>query len=401
MLNATNADKVLKTVYLDVISQQLDVGTSPFYTMVNKGSEDISGKEVISPSQFGINGGIGCASDDADLPMAYSAQFINFRAPIINIFGNIEITDKVLKASQATAGSFINVLNNEMEGLLKAAKFNFGRMLLQDGSGVLAKIVGTSSSTATSSTTIYVDSVKNLMEGMVIDVLKNKVPASTGHRVMFVDRAAKTIKVEGKVSDLTAGNILTLQGSYNNELYGLPYIYQPATEVTGFYGNARASLNYLMPTSKTVNAVTGNEIQELLDDIEERSGGRINLILTSFDMRRKYLSELLDSRRNIDYMNLDGGFTTMSYNGIPVHVDRFVPDNTMHFVNTDDFKLQQLGDWSWLEGEGGRILRQLNNKAAYGATLVKYANLICVRPIGQAKMTYEAPAAPVTPEQAG
>lgn len=392
MLNASNADKILKTVYLDVIAKQLDTGTSPFFTMVSKGSEDIYGKDVVSPLSFGINGGIGCVSDDADLPAASSATLVTFRAPIVNIFGNIEITDKVLRASQSSAGSFINVLNNEMESLLQAAKFNFARMLFQDGSGTLATLVS-GSTAATSSTVLAVNSVKNVIEGMVIDVVKGKAVASAGHKIVYVDRAAKTIKVEGVVSDLTVGNKLTLQGSFNNEIYGLPYLFQTAAENTSIYNNSRAVISYLLPSSKTVNSVTSDGIQELLDDIEERSGGNINLILASYDMRRKYLASLQESRTNIDYMNLDGGFKTMSYNGIPVYADRFVPENTMYFVNTDDYKLQQLGDWNWLEGENGKILRQLEKKAAYGATLVKYANLICVRPIGQAKMTYVKPAA--------
>ncbi len=390
MLNANNADKILRTVYLDVIANQLDTGTSPFFNMVNKGSEDIYGKEVVSPASFGINGGVGCADDDADLPMASSSEFLSFRAPIVNIFGNIEISDKVLRASQTTAGSFVNLLNNEMESLLKAAKFNFARMLFQDGKGILCKIVGSNSAASGGSTTIYVDGLKNVIEGMIVDVIKNKSVVSAGHRITYVDRAAKTIKVSGTVSDLTEGNILTLQGSYQNELYGLPYLYATPAEASTLYGNVRSAMTYLMPSEKEVASLTADIIQETLDDIEERSGGTINLMIASYDMRRKYLSSLQESRINVDYMNLDGGFKSMSYNGIPFYADRFVPEKTVHFVNTDDFRLQQLGDWSWIEGDGGRILRQLDNKAAYGATLVKYANLICVRPIGQAKMTLTA-----------
>ena len=390
MLNANNADKILRTVYLDVIANQLDTGTSPFFNMVNKGSEDIYGKEVVSPASFGINGGVGCADDDADLPMASSSEFLSFRAPIVNIFGNIEISDKVLRASQTTAGSVVNLLNNEMESLLKAAKFNFARMLFQDGKGILCKIVGSNSAASGGSTTIYVDGLKNVIEGMIVDVIKNKSVVSAGHRITYVDRAAKTIKVSGTVSDLTEGNILTLQGSYQNELYGLPYLYATPAEASTLYGNVRSAMTYLMPSEKKVTSLTADIIQETLDDIEERSGGTINLMIASYDMRRKYLSSLQESRINVDYMNLDGGFKSMSYNGIPFYADRFVPEKTVHFVNTDDFRLQQLGDWSWIEGDGGRILRQLDNKAAYGATLVKYANLICVRPIGQAKMTLTA-----------
>ena len=56
----------------------------------------------------------------------------------------------------------------------------------------------------------------------------------------------------------------------------------------------------------------------------------------------------------------------------------------MFLLNTDDFALYQLCDWEWLEDEDGKILKQSPGKAAYSATLVKYAELICKKPCGQA-----------------
>jgi hypothetical protein len=59
----------------------------------------------------------------------------------------------------------------------------------------------------------------------------------------------------------------------------------------------------------------------------------------------------------------------------------------MYLLNTDDFKLHQLCDWRWIEDAAGGILKQESGSAAYSATLVKYADLMCERPIGQAKIT--------------
>ena len=86
-------------------------------------------------------------------------------------------------------------------------------------------------------------------------------------------------------------------------------------------------------------------------------------------------------------MTLEGGFKAISYNGIPLVTDRFVDGDTMYLLNTDDFTLHELCDWKWLEGEGGRILKQNPNFATYTATLVKYAELICDKPNGQAKIS--------------
>lgn len=41
----------------------------------------------------------------------------------------------------------------------------------------------------------------------------------------------------------------------------------------------------------------------------------------------------------------------------------------------------------WLEGDDGKVIKQVANKPLYTATLVKYADMICDRPIGQAMIS--------------
>ncbi len=86
-------------------------------------------------------------------------------------------------------------------------------------------------------------------------------------------------------------------------------------------------------------------------------------------------------------MELEGGFRAISFNGIPIVTDRFCQKNTMYLLNTEDFGLHQLCDWQWLEGEDGKVLKQLSDKPVFRATLVKYAELMCYRPAGQARLS--------------
>lgn len=39
----------------------------------------------------------------------------------------------------------------------------------------------------------------------------------------------------------------------------------------------------------------------------------------------------------------------------------------------------------WIEGEDGKVLKQVAGKPVYTATLVKYAELLCYRPYGLTK----------------
>jgi hypothetical protein len=82
----------------------------------------------------------------------------------------------------------------------------------------------------------------------------------------------------------------------------------------------------------------------------------------------------------VNTTDLEGGFSAITFNGIPVVADKFIADGYLYFVNTDDFGIRQLCDWEWLEDEDGKILKQIPGRAAYSATLVKYAELICTKP---------------------
>lgn len=384
MITLSSADNILKSVYLDAIVDQINTKTNPFYNMIKKGSENVVGKEIICATRFGLNGGMGSASETGTLPKASGNNYIALKADLKNIYGTIEVSDKAIRASESSAGALVNVLNAEMEGLLESAKFNFGRMLYQDGSGKLASIVTKSGVTAP----VYaVDDTRNLIEGMTVDVIQSSGTArSTAPvQIVAVDRENNTVKLSAAVSGAAATDFLVVQQSHNAELYGLEYLFGSSTN---FYGNTRTNVSFMLPKTNALNAgISSDNFQKELDAIEKRSGGSPDLILCSYDVRRKYFKCLAEKGTNVDYMNLDGGFKALSFSGIPVIADRFVADETAYFLNTQDFKLQQLCDWKWIEGDNGSVLRQLESKPAYQATLVKYANLICTRPFGQGKMT--------------
>jgi hypothetical protein len=128
-------------------------------------------------------------------------------------------------------------------------------------------------------------------------------------------------------------------------------------------------------------------IQTALDKIEENAGSSVNFIVCSWGVRRALLKALRERSIATDTTVLEGGFKAISFNGIPVVADRFCPAGTMYLLNTDDFVLHQLCDWQWLEGEDGKILKQIPGKPVYTATLVKYAELMCNNPSGQGMLT--------------
>ena len=381
MVTLSSADNALKTLYLGVVADQLNTAVNPLLARFQQTTSDVWGKEIRKLAPFGINGGIGAGTEEGSLPTAAGNNYAQFVLTLKNLYGTIEISDKAIRASENNNGAFVNLLEAEMEGLIKASKFNFGRMLFGDGSGKLCTV------TAVSGSTLTVDDVSKVIEGMMVDVMAAAgSPLVTSRRILDVDRANKTITITGNLNSNTvmANDFITVQGSYNREITGLGAIFGDSEKL---YGLSRASNKWLTPYKTTAANLTDVTIQKAIDTLEEVAGSVADFIVCSGGVKRAYQDYLITNRTNIDVMNLQGGYKAISYNGIPVVSDRFAPAGTMYILNSGDFKLHQLCDWRWLEGDDGRIIRQAANKPVYTATLVKYADLICDRPIGQAVIT--------------
>ena len=391
MVTINNAQDALKSAYLSVVSEALNANSNPLLAKISQTSNDVWGKEIIKLTSYGVNGGIGAGTETDTLPESAGNNYVKFVSTLKNLYGTIEISDKAIRASETNAGAFVNLLNAEMEGLIKASNYNFGRMLFGDGSGKLATI------TASETTGVTVNSVKFLIEGLKVDFYKvgtagdSKVTAMHGARIKTIDRTNKVVKFDidvdsSIVNDAEGEYYLTVQNSKGLEITGLGAIFK--TEGT-LYGVDRSNYSWMIPVIKEAEGgkISEDLIQFAIDELDEVAGSCVDYITCSADVKRLYQKLLTESRKNIDVMDLQGGFKAISYNGIPVVSDRFIEDGTMYLLNTKDFALHQLCDWRWLEDEAGKIIRQKAGFPAYTATLVKYADLICSRPNGQAKIT--------------
>lgn len=58
----------------------------------------------------------------------------------------------------------------------------------------------------------------------------------------------------------------------------------------------------------------------------------------------------------------------------------------LYQLASKDFKLYQMSEFDWLDKDGA-VMSRVPNKAAYEATLYKYADLGCSKIKGQTKIT--------------
>lgn len=388
MVTLTSAENALKSVYLNVLSEQLNIGSNAFFSKVKQTSKDVYGKEIIKLAPFGLNGGIGAGTETGTLPTASNHKYVQFKTGLKNLYGTISISDKAIRASASHTGAFINLLDDEMESLIKSSAFNLGRMIYGDGTGKVATV---KSLVSTTDKTPVFDSVRNLVEGMKIDIYNGTTAVKTGITITYVDRQSKKITCSESLVDVCpVGCVVYASGSKDNEITGLSRIFDTTTANKMLYGVDRTENKWLYPYVKSytdAESITDTIIQTALNSIEEQTGSQVDFIAMSGDVRNAYQTYLTSYRRNIDVTTLSGGYKAMTYAGIPVVYDRFVEDGTMYLLNTKDFNLHQLCDWEWITGENGNILMPSATTPTYTATLVKYAELICDRPNAQGKVS--------------
>lgn len=386
MVTIQTADNALKTFYLDAVSEALNLNVNPLLAQIRQSTADVCGKDVRKLVRYGVNGGIGAGTETGALPVAGGNNYAQFVSTLKNLYGTIEISDKAIRASANDEGAFVNLLNDEMQSLVRSSSFNFGRMLYGDGSGKLCAV-----SAVAAGNEITVDTVAGVAEGMIVDFYTAAgamITGATGRVVTSVDRENKTIVVGGTALSSTtvpAGSVVALQHSYGCEITGLGALFSDSDTL---YGVNRADNPWMKPYKKeSVGYIDEGTIQLAIDTIEENSGSKVNFIVCSWGVKRALAEYYNQYKTFAPAMEIKGGYKALSFNGIPVVADRFCPKGTMYLLNTEDFCLHQLCDWQWMENEDGKILKQIAGKPVYTATLVKYAELVCSRPFGQGMLT--------------
>ena len=375
MVNVDNANEILKNYYIDAINKQLSGDVSPFYNAIQKSSENIVGKEVWATVAYGTLSGVAALGESDDLPTPREDNYFTIALDLKNIYGTIELSDKAIRASAHSAGPFINLLNAETEGLVKSAKANLARMLYGDGNGTLCEIVSKKAKTE-----IYVNNAKSYMAGLKVEVCLSDRTINTIISSVKAEEGIIGLGIDLDSYTVSGGEKIRLKGAYDNELMGLAAIF----DSPNLYGQFK--MNNFINTyerTRTLDSLTEADLIEVLDILEERGDGKPNMILCSHKTRNKIALLTSNSRRIVNSMDIAAGYSSIYVNEVPVYADKFCPEDRIYILNTDDFVLSQLCDWSWIEGENGKILRQIPGKAAYSATLVMYAQLFCKNPYAQ------------------
>lgn len=410
-INAYNA--VLKNVYLPPIQEALNNATV-LLSRLEKQTRDLSGNTWVVPVHYGRNyaAGLGIA-DGGYTPTPGAQQYSTATASPKFIYGTIQFTGPVIAATKNDQGAFTRAIKSEVDGLMRDVKRAVNRQLHGDGKDALAYFVS-----STNGTNIVVDdgngyAFTHLTAGQAIPV--SLVDASAPHNE-FSDNTNITITLgassTGGFSAVLSTSLSTTavvaDGDYfvpstgtgandtstlGRQMMGIAGIFSTGDPVVPAGGGALTGLHGLAVSSNPwwaaqqvgsfsspadLSFARMQSIFSLIASNSDYSESDVKFLLSSYQVRDKYVQLCTDERRFYNTMTLDGGFEAVTFNGKPLVPDSQCRRGTIYYVVPEVLKIFRTSDFEWMDRHGN-YLQFVPGKDAYTATLVHYGDLVCLQ----------------------
>jgi hypothetical protein len=383
--NLITFEKALKENYLPVWRNQLGVEPSALLGKIKK--IPLVSNEIVASAPIGLSGGFGFGAEGQATPDAGNVKFERFKTYAKDMYVNIAISAKAVRLT-GSGGAMANALDTEVKASYETAKWNVGRSLFGNGTGVLAN------SEASTTNTITVDDTKFLKEGLIVDVYAEGATTpqanGKGRRIVAVDRAGKTITLDGTAVSLSKG-FITVQNSYKREITGLGAIFD--TTVTELYGVKKAENPFLAPV--TVDAGTDIDdgiITKALRQAKNDKNSAVDTLLCGDDAFDAYVTYLRTNNVRVEDMShtISGGFKAIKFifgnKEVDILNESFVPAGEMWGVDSTSLELH-MQEWDFADLQGGGIFNLMEGSSVYRALLANYGDLICKNPGGCVRIT--------------
>lgn len=397
----TFASEALKLVYGDLHEQLRD--KNPALEFIEASAENITrnGKEVIFATHIGRNQGIGARGVREKLPVAGAQKYKQAHLFLKNLYGAIEVDGQLFEQAADDYNAFINVVDMEIKGLKRDLSRDLNRQIYGDGTGTLAVVTA-----QPSGTTITVDSVDYLEEGMVIDVVdpvtgvKQQSGAASSIEITSINETTKVITVTGTLgtfnTNISAGDVLVRSSngvnSFGKELTGLAAIVSATGELHEIDPDevpVWAATEVELGTEGSPGTLTELNLINLVQSVDKK-GGDVDVFLASPGVYNAYWNLLQGFRQFTNGAGLTGGQRSFTFEalGKPIRFvsDYAAPKGTLYALSSKELVINRKKDWSWMDRDGSMWSRVADTDA-YEARYYQYSEIGTYRRNAHAKLS--------------
>lgn len=352
-----------------------------------KKSYDFTGKRMDVAVPVSFAGGVGSGL----LPTPNYAAIEDAVIQSKKMYSVIQIDRESVKAASTNEGAFVEMTKFAVQKGVESWMRNMSRALFNNGTGSLGDFSGSAGGTAANPVlTITAASWKeaNWEEKDYVNV--NSL--SSVFEVVDVIPATRTVnlaRISGS-DDLTAlgagTHTVYMQNSKDNDPSGLKGVLDAVSGSN--YGIAVGRRWQATQEAAGGAGLTPDYMNQMMLEVQRKSGKVPNLILTSFTQYRKLLNVLEDQKQYIIEPRSPELVGKVSFKGVefmssagPVGVfpERFCEDDRMYFLNDNFIQIHHRPDFGWFDDDGTVFLREASSDA-YSARFGGYLESYIVPP---------------------
>ena len=327
------------------------------------------------------------------------------------LYGRHTFTDIALEGIEGDAGSIANLLTTATEELKDAIQRVFQREFSSYGRGVLAIVkTGVTSATITVTGRDQTDfgySTQYLTEGQMIQIgTEAEIQAGTADLVTVVAVLSDTQITVDAVITVLADDIVANQkvrdstNSVYTEMSGIRNLIDNTTTGaidgivpdTNFQGIARATNNFanaFVYKPASYETLTIERMQEYY--LKARKFGKPDLIRVNADLYAKYGALLVQNKRFVNTMQLEGGFEGLEFasgtSPVPVVLDFDTDEASVEILDMATFTYGEMAPIGFVDRDGMVLRNVWGNSANFTAIMRAYWELISLKPRGNARLT--------------
>lgn len=386
-------DAIFKEVFEEGVSEGVNQ-KNPLRDVIKTEKVPFRGREIVKLAHTTRNVSPMFVGEDSAFADAgqqgYSRLFVDQR----KLMARIRMTWEVMQDSTSSEGAFISARKSEMQYLIDDMARRDEFALSSDGRGVLALV---DEADPDGDTTLELDAPG----GITNDNFGNRF-VSAGMYLAFVNPStgdfravgaggdnAKVTAVNSDGTDVTvdaANNIGTgvansdyvvqcanadasdvLDTSYEHAWWGLMALVDDGTYRDNYFGVDRANVPaYSSYVTASTGALSTDLIQRVSDVIDQKLGGRVNMILCHHSIRRLVI-QLTDADRRYMGASLsrpDPGTVAFKqgdvpFGDVPVRAIRDLPLDVMLFLDLQNagFKEYVSESGKWVDEDGSVLVR--------------------------------------------
>lgn len=346
---------------------------------------DFTGKQYFVPVPTSFAGGVGSGT----LPRANHSDVQDALLFAKKVYARAMIDREAMKAASNDEGAFVRATKWKVQKSVESYMRNASRILFGTGDGLLGTIDaggvvdnGGGNYTLTISATSWLEA--NWEEQDYVNI-------GTGSTDLFevesVDPAATAITVQ-RITGATvpaAADDIFMQGSENNDPQGFRGVFDFSVAAAGsLYGVPYSRRWSSTVVDKGGAGLTLDMMNEIMLEVERKSGKVPNLIVCSYTQYRKVLN-LLESQKEYRVVprmaDLKG---KISFNGVefmsnagavPVFPERFMKPDEIYFINDNFMDCHHRPGFGWFDDDGTVLLRAADldeYEARYGGYYENY-----------------------------